>query len=355
MDRRKFLGTTLATAVTARAVAAADDEPALWPEFEIVDPHHHLFRFPATDKQPARAYVLEDFARDIARSGHRVRATVAVEDYTMYRGDGPPELRSLGETEFLSAIAADSARGPAGGCRIAAGIVANVDLRLGARIAPVLDAHARAAAGRLRGIRGSIAWDPYPVMGIALDPARKTLLQDPDSRIGMAALAKAGLSLDTWCFHHQIDDVAAAARAVPDLTVILNHVGSPVAVGPYAGKEKEVFAAWSASIRAAARVPNLVVKLGGLGMQFISPQVFGRTPRPDSAELARLWKPYFVACIEAFGAARCMFETNYPPDGGTAPYGVLWNAFKRVAADASTDEKRALFRDTAARVYRLEI
>ena len=356
MQRRTFVRASLSAVVAARAAQAAADEAPLMPDLEIVDPHHHLIKAPATDKAPAREYVLADLAKDIAESGHRVLATVAIEGGTMYRADGLPELKSLGETEFMSAIAAESAKGQHGPARIAAAIVANVDLRLGDRITPVLEAHAAAANGRMRGIRSSSAWDEYPVMGIALDPARKTLLEDPKAREGMKILARQNFVLDTWCFHHQIANVAAAARAVPELTVIMDHIGSPIGgVGPYVGKEKEIFAAWVPAIRAAAQVPNLAVKLGGLGMNFISPQLYKRQPPPTSQELATLWRPYFATCIEAFGANRCMFETNFPPDGGTASYGTLWNTFKRIAAETSDSERTALFSGTAKRVYRLKL
>ena len=73
-----------------------------------------------------------------------------------------------------------------------------------------------------------------------------------------------------------------------------------------------------------------------------------------SEELAAMWKPYIDTCIEAFGASRAMFESNYPVDRWGASYPVLWNAFKRLAAGASDSEKRDLFAGTAARFYRIE-
>ena len=81
---------------------------------------------------------------------------------------------------------------------------------------------------------------------------------------------------------------------------------------------------------------------------------FDQAPEPVSSEaLANAWRPYIETCIEAFGANRCMFESNFPVDSGTCTYAVLWNAFKRLAAGASTAEKAFLFKDTAIRVYRL--
>jgi predicted TIM-barrel fold metal-dependent hydrolase len=349
MDRRTFIASTAGAAVTAPAFAA--EEAPLMPEIEIIDTHHHLVDNPARENRPASRYGATELLKDIKDSGQRVTATVVVETMTQYRVDGPAELRTLGETEFFSRMADEAAAGPV---RIAAGIVAAVDLRLGDKVQPVLDAHMNAAKGRLRGVRVNIAWDEFPVMGIPLDPVRAVLLDDANATAGMRVLAKLGLTLDTWTFHHQIHKVTAAAQRVPGLTVILDHIGSPIGgVGPYAGKEKEVFKDWETAIRAAAKAPNLVVKLGGLGMQFISPQFFKRTPAPASEELAKAWAPYFEVCIAAFGANRCMFESNFPPDAATAPYGTMWNAFKRVTAKASEGERIALFSGTAKRVYRL--
>ena len=81
---------------------------------------------------------------------------------------------------------------------------------------------------------------------------------------------------------------------------------------------------------------------------------FHLQPRPPSSEaLAQAWKPYVETCIEAFGVERCMFESNFPVDKGSCSYRHLWNAFKRICADASDDQKQALFGGTAKRVYRL--
>jgi predicted TIM-barrel fold metal-dependent hydrolase len=82
---------------------------------------------------------------------------------------------------------------------------------------------------------------------------------------------------------------------------------------------------------------------------------FHERPEPPSSEdLAALWRPYIETCIEAFGAERAMFESNFPVDKVSCSYAVLWNAFKRLAAGASAAEKAALFRDTAMRFYRLD-
>ena len=96
-----------------------------------------------------------------------------------------------------------------------------------------------------------------------------------------------------------------------------------------------------------------MVKLGGLGMDFCHLPSFLSEPRASSEQLALEWRPYLETCIETFGVAGCMFESNFPADRGAGSYRVIWNAFKRIAAGASDDEKAALFSETAARAYRL--
>ena len=80
----------------------------------------------------------------------------------------------------------------------------------------------------------------------------------------------------------------------------------------------------------------------------------GPAKEHGSEYLAALWRPYVETCIEAFGPGRAMFESNYPVDRWGASYPTLWNAFKRLAAGYSKDDKRALFAATAARVYDIE-
>jgi predicted TIM-barrel fold metal-dependent hydrolase len=362
MQRRTVLAAAAAAGVLASSpsgpAAAAEigeDEAPLLPELPIIDAHHHLYAFPASATAPARQYLLPDLLKDIDASGHRVVATCAVEDYAMYRADGPAELRSLGETEFVNGIAAMAASGVYGPCRVAAGFVGFVDLRLAERLRPVLEAHIAAAGGRLRAIRNASAWDPYPVFGKQIDPTRFALLRDPDFRRGAAQLAPLGLAFDAFCFHTQLDDVADLAAALPDTAIVLNHLGTPLGIGPYAGRRDEVFAVWKAKMKALSAHPNVSVKIGGLGMAMTGLPSADRKPRARSAVLADEWRPYVQTCIDAFGVHRCMFESNYPPDGATATYGGVWNTFKRLTADYSPAERAALFAITANRVYRLGV
>ena len=150
-------------------------------------------------------------------------------------------------------------------------------------------------------------------------------------------------------------ELADLARAFPQTTIILNHVGGPLGIGPYADKKEETFAVWKAGIAELGKCQNVVVKLGGLGMLFGMFDFHTRETPPSSEELARAYKPYIETCIDLFGVERCMFESNFPVDLGSCTYPVLWNAFKVLAKNYSAAEKAALFSDTAKRVYRLKI
>ncbi len=323
-------------------------EAALEPALPIVDPHHHLW------DRPDWVYMLPDLLADMA-TGHNIVATVFVQARAFHRAGGPEEFRPVGETEFVNGVAAMSASGRYGPSRVCAGIVGHADLALGARVQDVLEAHMRVAGGRFRGIRHITATDPDPSL---LNPAYMPapgLLGDKTFREGFARLAPLGLSFDAWLYHPQIDELTALAQAAPETRIVLDHVGGPLAIGAYAGRREEIFPGWAASIRKLAQCPNVYVKIGGMGMK-INGYDFHEQPDPPSSEtLAAAWKPYVETCIEAFGASRCMFESNFPVDKGSYSYGVFWNACKRLASGASATEKADLFARSASRFYRLEI
>ncbi|HEX3575058.1 MAG TPA: amidohydrolase family protein [Rhodopila sp.] len=323
-------------------------ETILEPGLPIVDPHHHLW------ERPDWVYMLDDLLADMG-SGHHIVATVFVQCRSMHRASGPEAFRPVGETEFVNGVAAMSASGGYGPTQICAGIVGHVDLRNGDASRAVLEAHIRAGGGRFRGIRHITAWDADSgLMNPAYAPPPR-LMSDETFRKGFACLAPLNLSFDAWLYHPQIPDVMALARAFPDTRICLNHVGGPLAIGPYAGRRAEIFEGWSKSIRDLAACPNVVVKLGGMAMRINGWDFHTKSEPPSSEELATAWKPYVETCIEAFGANRCMFESNFPVDKGSYGYAAFWNACKILAKDASAAEKTNLFSGTAARFYRLEI
>jgi L-fuconolactonase len=321
-------------------------EETLEPALPIVDPHHH-FRDRAGDR-----YLFPDMLADAA-AGHKIVATIAVECGTMYRAHGDPDVRPIGETEFLNGIAAMSASGAYGPTAVVAGIIAFADLSLGERVRPILEAVLAAGGGRVRGIRNPVAWHESPELRqtrVAPGPGR---LLDRTFRAGVACLKDYGLPLDLWLYHPQLAELADLASALPGVRFVVNHVGGPLGEGLYAGQRDAVFADWSRRMRDLARAENVCVKLGGLGMPIMG---FGLDRQSaGSAELAKAWRPYLETCIEAFGVERCMFESNFPPDHATASYHTLWNAFKRITAGASEAEKLSLFGETARQVYRLSL
>jgi predicted TIM-barrel fold metal-dependent hydrolase len=321
---------------------AQNDEAVIDPALPIIDPHHHLW-----DRD--NRYLFDDLLDDTG-SGHNIRSTVYIQCRSMYRADGPAELQAIGETEFVNGVAAMSASGHYGDLRACAGIVSHADFRLGAPVEKVLEAH-EIASGRFRGIRFSTPWD----QDVQLTPMRpdKGIMFDKTWREGFAKLAPRKLTYDALLFHTQIGELTDLARAFPQTTIVLNHVGCPIGLGPYAAKRDEVFSQWRSAIKELATCPNVVIKLGGFGMHVFG---FGLDKRPkpaSSVELAEIWRPYYETCLAAFGPRRSMFESNFPVDKISCSYKVIWNTFKRLAAGSSASEKADLFHDTAARVYRL--
>ena len=327
---------------------ALREEPIIDPARPIVDPHHHLW-----DRDGQR-YLIEEISSDIA-SGHNVIATVYVEARSMYRARGPEAFRLVGEVEFANGAAAMSASGGYGPAAVCAGIVGHVNLLLGEGARAVLEAEIAAGQGRFRGIRHSAAWDADADVAGMYATRPKGLLLDTTFRKGFACLAPLGMSFDAWLFHPQIGELTDLARVFPGTRIVLDHCGGPAGIGSYANRREEIFPVWKRSILEIAECPNVVVKLGGLAMRLLGHDFHERPQPPSSAELAAAWRPYIETCIEAFGAERCMFESNFPPDKGQCSYQVIFNAFKRLAAPCSEAEKTALFSKTAMEFYRLKL
>ncbi|HKM87064.1 MAG TPA: amidohydrolase family protein [Xanthobacteraceae bacterium] len=313
----------------------------------IIDPHHHLW-------DRGSRYLLEELKRDIDSCGHNVRATVYLQCGSMYRAEGDAKFAPVGETEFVNGVAAMSASDLYGPARLCVGIVGFADLLLGAEVDDVLEAHLRAAGERFKGVRYSSVWDADPSIRSTQVKYPQGLLLDAKFRTGFARLSRHGLSFDSWNYHTQIAELTDLARIFPETTIVLDHIGAPLGVGAaYAGRRDEVFAHWRQSIRDLAQCPNVCVKLGGMGMRIFGFGFEDQPQPPSSADLANAWRPYVETCIEAFGPRRAMFESNFPVDKVYCSYGILWNAFKKLTAAYSADEKAELFFNTAKRTYRL--
>tara|TARA_B110000263_G_scaffold245646_1_gene255537 strand:+ start:50 stop:1054 length:1005 start_codon:yes stop_codon:yes gene_type:complete len=330
-DHEKWLGLTV--------------ETALEPDLPICDPHHHFW------DRPDGRYFLDELLIDTG-GGHNITETVFVECSAMYRKDGPEKMRPVGETEFVQGIAAQSASGMYGDTNVAAGIVGYADLRHGDEVTEVLEAHIAASRDRFRGVRNASSWDASPEIGGYMNPP-EGLLGDAGFRTGLAALQKLGLSFDAQVYHPQLNELVDLARAFPDVTIILNHTGVPLGIGPYVGREDEVAQVWRSGITELAGCENVVMKLGGVGMPLGGHRWNERSAPLSSQELADGISSYYNFAIETLGPDRCMFESNFPVDNQSTSYTVLWNAFKLLSKNLSPTERSSLFRDTAVRAYRL--
>ena len=340
------MSTTEAPTPGSQAWLELAREAPIDPARPIIDPHHHLWH----DEPNRKRYLLGDLWRDTG-AGHKVVKTVFVECRASYHEQGPEHLKPVGETEFVARIARASREG--GGGAVIAGIVAHADLRLGAMLDEVLQAHEAAAEGLFRGIRHAGARDPHPEALSIPGRAPEGLYADPAFRAGVARLGERGLTFDTWHYHHQNPAFAELARAVPGTTMVLDHFGTPLGVGPYAGQREAIFTQWQRDIEAIARCPNVVAKIGGMAMPD-NGYGWDRRDRPASSdELVEAQARWYHHAIACFGPGRCLFESNFPVDRRSLPYGVYWNAMKKIAARYSADEQQAMFHDNAARIYRL--
>jgi L-fuconolactonase len=319
-------------------------EQALDADTPIVDPHHHLW------DRGGHTYLPEQFAAQARASGHNLVSSVYVECLSQYLDSGPDLLRPVGETAYVAGLAPPASG--TGKAAIAAGIVAYADLSLAQAVDEVLDAHALAGRGRLRGIRYSTAHDNDPAIHGAY-PTRAGMLREIAVQAGAQRLARRGLSLDVWVYFHQLDDVRMLARACPDLTIVVDHAGGPIGLGPYAGQRAEVFEQWRLALQALGALENVVLKFGGLAMPLAGFEWRKLPQPPDSMGLAAAWQPYWETCLDVFGPQRCMFESNFPVDRSGCTYTALWNAFKRLAAPLAVAERQMVLAGTAQKVYRI--
>jgi predicted TIM-barrel fold metal-dependent hydrolase len=325
-------------------LAAETPEEVLEPELPIVDPHHHLWDLRSFTSQPhasfeQKVYLCEEMTADLNDSGHNIEQTVFAQCEAFYRADGEESLRCVGETEFVAGIAAMSRSGVYGPTRLCTGIFASADLRMGAGVEPVLAAHL-SASDNFRGIRSAFPSD-----------LNDNFLE------GYQRLARHQLSFDNYSPDYtRLETLARLASRVPDVPVIVNHLGGHI--DPEASRDD--VQRWRAGIDAVAKVPNVYMKCGGAQQRVGSwepPFHMQQRKVPiSSSELVEQVGPFYRYAIDAFGPQRCMFESNFPVDKECVSYRTLWNAFKLMAADMglSDGDKAQIFAATARAVYRLD-
>ena len=356
LSRRSLLGgsaamATLALASEARAAPAhspASTAEVIEPDLPIVDAHHHLWP-PGSWRQ----YSASDLHRDIG-SGHNIRATVFAECRANYDWENPDRaMVPVTEVEYIVSDSPTRSIDAKKEAYIGAGIVGWADLRLPpADVGRTLEAEIAAGDGRFRGVRHNVVWHQHEdIVGPRQFPPQ--LLLDAGFRAGLREVARRNLSYDVWMFHHQLPELAATARALPELTIILDHLGGPVSPLATAAARAEVFENWRKTLKQVAELPNVMLKIGGLGMPAFGFGVSHTRPRPDTAAVAAMWRPYVEYAIETFGSKRCMFESNFPVDRASLDYRSIWNAYKTITAALSPSEKLDLYYNNATKIYRL--
>jgi predicted TIM-barrel fold metal-dependent hydrolase len=318
-------------------------EDIIDPDREIIDPHHHLWQRGGT------GYELDQLWADTG-SGHNGVQTVYIECRSYYDATSNDPVAPVGETARVAAFAAEAASHPERAQL--AGIIGYADLRL-ADLDRVLDAHAAAGTGLFKGIRQAGAHDSEPEKLAIPGRAPEGLYADPAFRRGLARLGERGLTYDTWQYHHQIADFTALARAVPGTTLVLDHLSTPLGVGRFKDKRAGIFRTWKDEIAALADCPNVMAKLGGMAMPDNGWGWRDRDRPATSEEIVDAHGDWYHHMITCFGPDRCMFESNFPVDRTAVSYPVLWNAFKKIAAQYDEPAQAALFSATARRVYRL--
>ncbi|MEP3333321.1 amidohydrolase family protein [Sedimentitalea sp.] len=272
--------------------------------------------------------------------------TVYVECRSYY--DDALPYPPVGETAHIATLAETI---PDGKAQIA-GIIAHADLRR-PDLTDILDAHVEAGQGRLVGIRHAGAYDREPHRLMISPRGGAGLYADPDFRRGVALLGERGLTYDTWHYHHQSEAFLALAKAVPTTTLVLDHFGTPLGVGRFAGQRDAIHEVWKKDMAALACRPNVMAKLGGLSMPDNGWSWHQRDRPPSSDELVSAQGAWFRHMIACFGPERCMFESNFPVDRVSVNYAVLWNAFKKMAAVYDSDAQARMFAGTARSVYGL--
>ncbi len=324
-------------------------EPAIDPDRRIVDAHHHLW------DRNASTYLAPELLADLTGS-HNVVRSVFVECASEYDQERPEHLRPVGETEFVRREAADLDERSGGDGPSIAAIVGHADMMLGEAAEEVLAAHVEAGGGLFRGIRHASSWDASDQIRPGHSRPFAEMMRTPEFHAGVRILARMGLTFDAWLFHTQLDDLCALADAVPEATIVLDHLGGPLGIGPYAGDREAVRTIWRAGITRVAERDNVVVKIGGIGMEWYYGMGWADRPAPPgSEEVAAHWSDDVRYCIDTFGPARSLAESNFPVDRATLPYPVLWNALQIICRTYTDVEQDHIFSGTASDVYRLDI
>ena len=327
-------------------------EEAIEPNLKIIDPHHHLWDL------EFGTYLYKDFLADIKSSGHNVLASVYImssANTKIYDKSSAKEYESIPEIIFACRQAKKAKINNKNVCKINESIVGSLDLRYGKKLIPVIEKAIYISKGKLKGIRMLLAAHSDPNISSGAVKTPLGIMKDPKFLDGAKILKNYDLSLDFWIHHTQLNEMENVARSIPELSIILNHIGGPIHLGPYERKTALTHREWRHSMMRLATLPNISVKLGGLGMAVNGSKFYKNSAPPSSDDLCESWKPWIFETIDLFGFERCMFESNFPVDKGSCSYGNLWNGFKKISKTMSRDEKDKLFYKNAAKTYKISL
>jgi len=290
----------------------------------FVDAHVHLWDLahlrypwltpPFADDGPngsvepiACTYLLDDYLADAA--GWDVRGIVHI-DAGADAGD------ALAETDWLQHMA--DTRGMPNAI-VAFAALDDPD------VAALLAAHA--ARANVRGIRHIVNWHA--------DPKRtytpRDVTRDAAWAAGFALLSAHGLSFDLQAYAGQFPGLVPLIARHPETPVIINHMGMMIP-----GEEAE----WRSGMAALAALPNVSVKLSGIGF---SDRRWTRTLARDQIRVA----------IDLFGTDRAMFASDFPTDKLFGSFAQHLDTYADTVADFTANERHALFAGNANRIYRL--
>jgi len=291
----------------------------------MIDAHHHIWRradMPWLNgpDQPRIFGAYDDLKRDYLIEEYLVdRAGTGIDKSVYVQANWAPE-RFEDEVAWVEAVAVDHGWPNA--------IVAFADFTAD-DVRPQLDRLSKYPL--MRGVRQQLHWHENPAYRFA---ARADLATDPTLQANVAHLSDYGWSFDLQVFPDQMADAAALAAACPRVTFILQHAGM------LEDTSDEGWKTWREGVALLAARKNVVVKLSAFG-------TFIRKNDPDF--IATM----MGATVGVFGADRCLFGSNFPIEKLWTDYGSLFGAFRVAAAGLSMTEQDAIFRDTAARVYRI--
>ena len=236
-------------------------------------------------------------------------------------------------------------------------LVAHADLTDAANLPAVLDAHA-AASSRFVGVRDMMAAHPSKKI---LDWAESTAtLTSPEFEAGLRTVGERDLSFDAWVYSNQLRDLSRLAERVPDTRMVLDHMGTPIALaGPFGGlgqtpqQRDAIRRDWYEDLESVAQNPNVYLKLSGLLMCNLGFGYHEGDQRPTVSRVVDDIGSHIRRGIDTFGVDRCMFASNFPMDKVSIDWETLYDAFFEIVSDYSTEDQQKLFAGTAEDFYRL--